>query len=69
MDTVSYNFTNNFEKKMSLLVALLMDLLTTGGDGQTWYRWLLSVAKVADRWRHAIKQYGCYNKYVTVFGH
>ena len=45
MDPASYDFTNNFEK-MSLLVALLMDLLTTGGDGQTcytctWYRRLL----------------------------
>ena len=45
-------FTNNFEKKMSLLVALFMDLLTTGGggggDGQTcytWYRWLLKVVQ------------------------
>ena len=46
-------------KKMSLLVALLMYLLTTGGDGQTcytWYRWLLSVAKVPDRRKHIIKQ-------------
>ena len=25
----------------------------------------ISVAKVPDRWRHVIKQYGCYNKYVT----
>ena len=54
-------------KKMTLLVALLMDLLTTGGDGQT--RWLLSVAKVPGRWKYIIKQYGCYNKYLTVFGH
>ena len=71
MDPASYDITNNFEK-MSLLVALLMDLLTTGGYGQTCYtrlRWLLSVAKVPDRWKHVIKQYGCYNKCVTVFGH
>ena len=32
IDSASYDFTNNVEK-MSLLVALLMDLLTTGGDG------------------------------------
>ena len=38
MDPASYDFTNNFEK-MFLLVALLMDLLTTGGDGQTCYTW------------------------------
>ena len=71
MDPVSYDFTNKCEK-MSLLVVLLMDLLTTRGDCQTyyiWYRSLLSVAKIPARWKHIIKQYGYYNKYVTVFGH
>ena len=45
MDPASYEFTNNFGK-MLLLVALLLHLLATGGDGQTcytWYRWLQPV--------------------------
>ena len=48
-------------KKKSLLVTLLIDLLTIGEDGETcytWYRWLLSVAKVPNRWKHIIKQWG-----------
>ena len=65
MDPVSYDFTNDFEKNVFVSGAFR-------GDDQTyytWYRWLLSVAKVPDRWKHIIKQYGYYNKYVTVFGH
>ena len=71
MNPVNYDFTNNFEKKMSFISGAFNALTNKGRWPVMLYMVSLvatSVAKAPERWKHNIKQYRCYNKYITIFG-